>query len=88
MATKPAAPVKPFPENSIEKQTYNLVESLKEFMPIDNDRNRLGYGLVKYLNGEGDAPEILLKSSKIRIEGIELSALAKKLSEGLKNIKN
>jgi hypothetical protein len=87
MATKPASPVKLHPEDSIEKKAYNLVDSLKEFLPIENDRNRLGYGLVKYLNGEGDAPEVLLKSSKVSVEGIEYSELASKISDGLKNIK-
>ena len=87
MATKPAAPVKTFPEDSIEAKTYNLVESLKEYMPVNNDRNRLGYGLVKYLEGEGDSPEVLLKSAKIKIERISLHELADKISDGLKNIK-
>lgn len=87
MATKAPSPVKSFPESSVEKKTYSLIESLKEFMPIDNDRNRLGYGLVKYLSGEGDAPKILLKSAKIKIVGIEYSELAKKLDDGLKEIK-
>jgi hypothetical protein len=87
MSTKPAFATKPHPENSIETKTYNLVESLKEFMPIENDRYRLGYGLFKYLNGEGDAPEVLLQSAKIRFEGIEYSDLAKKLSDGLRGIK-
>ncbi|MCF6269040.1 MAG: hypothetical protein L3J41_04970 [Melioribacteraceae bacterium] len=87
MSTKPAAPTKLHPESSIEKKTYSLVESLKEFIPIENDRNRLGYGLFKYLNGEGDAPSVLLKSAKIGIDGIEYSDLAQKLSDGLKEIK-
>ncbi|MDA3861137.1 MAG: hypothetical protein PF445_07900 [Melioribacteraceae bacterium] len=87
MSTKPAFATKSHPENSIETKTYSLVESLKEFMPIKNDRNRLGYGLFKYLNGEGDAPEVLLQSAKIRFEGIEYSELAHKLSDGLKEIK-
>jgi len=87
MSTKPAFQTTLHPENSVETKTYKLVESLKEFMPIENDRNRLGYGLFKYLNGEGDAPEVLLQSAKIRFEGIEYSDLAKKLSDGLKDIK-
>ncbi len=87
MSTKPAFATKSHPENSVETKTYNLVESLKEFMPIENDRNRLGYGLFKYLNGEGDAPKVLLQSAKIRFEGIEYSELAQKLSDGLKEIK-
>jgi len=87
MSTKPAFATTPHPENSVERKTYNLVESLKEFMPIENDRNRLGYGLFKYLNGEGDAPTVLLQSAKIRFEGIEYSELAQKLADGLKEIK-
>lgn len=87
MSTKPAFTTQLHPEDSVETKTYNLVDSLKEFMPIENDRNRLGYGLFKYLNGEGDAPEILLQSAKIRFEGIEYYDLAKKLTDGLKNIK-
>ncbi len=87
MSTKPAFQTKLHPDSSIEKKAYTLVESLKEFMPVENDRNRLGYGLVKYLNGEGDAPEVLLQSAKIQFEGIEYSDLAKKLSVGLKKIK-
>lgn len=87
MSTKPAFTTKPHPENSIERKIYNLVASLKEFIPIENDRNRLGYGLFKYLNGEGDAPEVLLQSAKIRFEGIEYYELAQKLTDGLKTIK-
>lgn len=87
MSTKPAFTTQLHPEDSVETKTYNLVDSLKEFMPIENDRNRLGYGLFKYLNGEGDAPEVLLQSAKIRFEGIEYSDLAKKLTDGLKSIK-
>ena len=87
MSTKPAFNTKLHPENSIETKTYNLVESLKEFMPIENDRNRLGYGLFKFLKGEGDAPKVLLQSAKIRFEGIEYDELAQKLSAGLKDIK-
>jgi len=87
MSTKAPSPVKNFSENSLEKRTYNLVESLKEYIPVENDRYRLGYGLVQFLNGDGDAPEILVKSTKIKIQGIEYSELAKKLSEGLKTIK-
>lgn len=87
MSTKPASPVKLHPEDSIEKKTYNFIESLSEFIPIENDRNRLSYGLLKYLENKGDAPEVLLQSAKIRFEGIDYSELAKKLSDGLKEIK-
>ena len=85
MATKPASPVKEFPDNSIEKKTYNLVESLSEFLPVPNDRNRLAYGLIKYIDGEGDSPNILLKSTKVEIQGIDIEELAKKISDGIES---
>ncbi len=87
MSTKPASPVKEFSAETMEKKVYNLVESFKEFLPIDNDRNRLAYGVIQYLLGDSDAPEVLLRSSKVKIEGIEYSELASKLSTGINSIK-
>ena len=87
MSTKPASPVKEFSAETMEKKVYNLVDSFKEFFPIDNDRNRLAYGIIQYLLGEGDAPKVLLKSSKVRIEGIGYTELAQKLSAGIERIK-
>ena len=87
MATKAPSPVKVFPDSSLEKQVYSFVDSLKEFIPVDNDRNRLSYGLVKYMEGNGDAPEILVKSTKVEIINISASELAQKLSEGIGKIK-
>ena len=87
MSTKAPSPVKIFPDSSIEKQVYSLVDSLSEFIPVENDRYRLGYGLFKYISGDGDAPEILVKSTKIKIDNISAIELAEKLSEGLNKIK-
>lgn len=87
MTTKMPSPVKSFPDTSIEKQVYTFVDSLKEYMPVDNDRNRLSYGLIKYLSGEGDAPEILVQSTKVHIENISASELAQKLTDGISRIK-
>lgn len=87
MATKTPSPVKIFPDSSIEKQVYSLVDSLSEFIPVENDRYRLGYGLFKYISGDGDAPEILVKSTKIKIENVSKSELVEKLSNGLSKIK-
>ncbi len=87
MTTKAPSPVKSFPDTSMEKQVYTFVDSLKEYMPIDNDRNRLSYGLVKYLSGEGDPPEILVQSTKVHIKDISASELAQKLTEGISKIK-
>ncbi len=87
MATKAPSPVKTFPDTSLEKQVYSFVDSLAEFIPVDNDRNRLSYGLIKYLSGDGDAPEVLVQSTKVEIANISASELAQKLSEGISKIK-
>lgn len=87
MTTLPPPKVKKAPEDSIESKVYTMVETFKEYIPTPNDRNRLSYCLFKYLNGEGDAPKILLKTSKINYEGISKEELAKKLDEELSKIK-
>ena len=87
MGTLPPPKVKKAPEDSLESKVYTMVETFKEYIPIPNDRNRLSYCLFKYLNGEGDAPKILLKTSKINYEGISKEELAKKLDEELSKIK-
>jgi hypothetical protein len=87
MTTLPPPKVKKAPEDSLESKVYTMVETFKEYIPTPNDRNRLSYCLFKYLNGEGDAPKILLKTSKINYEGISKEELAKKLDEGLSKIK-
>ncbi len=87
MSTLPPPNTKKFPESSQEKKAYNLVEQFAEYLPVANDRNRLGFGLYKYLEGEGDPPEVLLRSLKLKIEGITIDELAKKISDELERIK-
>ncbi len=86
MSTLPPPKTRKFPESSQEKKAYNLVEQFAEYLPIANDRNRLGFGLYKYLEGEGDPPEVLLRSSKLSIEGITIDELAKKISDQLEKL--
>jgi len=87
MTTLPPPNTREFPDSSVEKKVYNIVESLIEYLPIANDRNRLGFGLYKFMTGEGDPPEVLIKSSKLKIEGITPEELAKKISTEIENIK-
>ena len=87
MSTLPPPKTREFSESSQEKKAYNLVEQFAEYLPIANDRNRLGFGLYKYLEGEGDPPEVLLRSSKLNIKGITLDELAKKISAELEKLK-
>jgi len=86
MSTLPPPNTRRFSESTQEKKAYNLVEQFAEYLPIANDRNRLGFGLYKYLEGEGDPPDVLLKSSKLKIEGITIDEFAKKLSAKLENL--
>ncbi len=87
MTTLTPPDTKKFPDDSIEKQVYNLVENLSEYLPIMNDRNRLGFSLYKFVTGEGDSPELLVKTTKVKIVGIAPEELAQKISAGLKDIK-
>lgn len=84
MTTLPPPAVNPAPENSIEKQVYSIVDKYKGYLPITNDRYRLGFTLYKFVKGEGDPPEVLVKSTKIKLEGISEAEFAKILSEELK----
>jgi len=87
MTTLPPAGVKPFPEDSLEKKVYNLIDKFSEYLPVPNDRNRLGFCLYKYIIGEGDAPKVLVYSTKVKIEGISKEELAEKLNVEVEKIK-
>ena len=87
MSTLPPPGTKLFPDSSLEKKVYGVVESVSEYIPFANDRNRLGFGLYKFMNGEGDSPLILLNSAKIRIKGISVEELAKKIESAIQELK-
>ncbi|MBA4251051.1 MAG: hypothetical protein C0425_06270 [Chlorobiaceae bacterium] len=87
MSTLAPPTTKLFPNDSLEKQVYNLVEEFKENLPIVNDRYRLAYNLYKYLTGEGDSPEISVKNAKLKIVGVSKKELSQKLAEELSKIK-
>jgi hypothetical protein len=87
MSSLPPPEIKKAPDDSLEKQVYNVVEGLSKYLPIVNDRNRLGFDLYKYVIGEGDNPSTTLKSAKVKIEGISIEELADKITLGLEKIK-
>ncbi len=87
MTTLPPPGVSPVSESSIEKKVYDIVNKFNDYLPVVNDRYRLGFTLYKFVKGEGDPPEVLVKSTKIKLEGISEAEFAKKLSEELKKIK-
>jgi len=86
MSTLASPATKEFDASTIEKQVYNLIDSLKEFLPIMNDRNRLGYALYKFMTGEGDEPLVTVKRAKVKIVGLSETELAKKIETGLKEV--
>jgi len=75
-----------FPDSTLEKKVYNIVEQFAEYIPVTNDRNRLGYCLFKLMKGEGDPPKVALRSAKIKVVGIPIDELASRLDAELKNI--
>lgn len=87
MSTLPPPATQKFPEDSVEKQVYNIVEKFAEYIPVANDRNRLGFSLFKFVTGEGDEPEISIKAAKIRVTGISEKQLSAKISDELKSLK-
>lgn len=86
MTTLPPPGIIEFPQSSLEKKVYSVVESFSEYIPITNDKNRLGYCLFKFMKGEGDPPGITLRSAKIKVVGIPIDELAQKLDAELKKI--
>lgn len=87
MATLPASPVKEFPENSLEKKVYSLVDSLEENIPLMNDRNRLAFALLNFLRGHGDPPNITVRNNKLTLHNISKEKLANLLDAKLAEIK-
>jgi len=87
MSTLPPPSVKKSSEDSLESKVYTIVEGLKDYIPVMNDRNRLGFGLYKYMKGEGDKPEILVKTSKLNVKNISLDELAEKINSALSSLK-
>ena len=85
MSTLPPPGVQNFPESSLEKKAYTIIEGFKEYLPIANDRNRLGFNIYKYMKGEGDHPSIIVKNAKVQITGISEKELADKLFAAIKN---
>ncbi|MGA7720133.1 MAG: hypothetical protein WCA84_03065 [Ignavibacteriaceae bacterium] len=86
MSTLPSPETSKFPDDSIEKRVYNIIEDLRAYLPIINDRNRLGYSLFKYVINEGDSPAVTLRNAKVKIDGISIEELAKKISVELEKI--
>jgi hypothetical protein len=87
MTTNAAPITRKFSEDSLEKKAYDIAEKFKDFLPLMNDRNRLGFNLYRFLKGEGDTPEVIVRSAKFTLKGITKDELAKKLGDELTKVK-
>lgn len=87
MTTLPPSSVKKFGETTIEKKAYNLAESFVKYMPIPNDRNRLGFNIYRNLVGEGDSPETIIKTGKYKLDGISKPEFIKLFTSELEKLK-
>jgi len=87
MTTLPGPKTLEFPADSLEKQVYSIAEELKDYLPVANDRHRLGYVLFKYVNKQGDEPSVMLLNGKFTIQGITRENLATLIAEKLKSVK-
>ncbi len=74
------------PAESIEKKVYSVVNDLTQYLPITNDRNRLGFDLYKYVIGEGDEPLVTIRNAKVKLQGISVEELAKLITYRLKSL--
>jgi len=86
MSTLPPSNVKNFPDDSLEKKVYSLVDSLEENLPIMNDRNRLAFALINYLKGQGDPPNVTVRNNKLTLKNISKENLAELLDTKLSKI--
>ena len=87
MSTLPPSNVKQFPEDSLEKQVYTMVDSLEENIPLMNDRNRLAFALLNFLRGHGDPPNITIRNNKLTLNNITKEKLSAILDSKLAEIK-
>ncbi len=87
MTTLPPSSVKKFSETTLEKKAYNLAESFSEYIPIPNDRNRLGFNIYRNLAGEGDSPETIIKTGKYKLQGISKPDFIKFFASELEKLK-
>jgi hypothetical protein len=73
--------------DALEVKVYSFINTLSEFLPIENDRNRLSFDLLKSIRGEGDSFITTLKKNKLHIENISIEDLSKKIEDGLQGLK-
>ncbi|MCX6160339.1 MAG: hypothetical protein NTV87_03240 [Ignavibacteriae bacterium] len=84
MTTKPqdslSEGIKTADEDILIKKIYDTVDEFKEFIPVDNDRNRLSFTLNLFFSKEIDTLENAVIQAQPRSSIIMYSELAGKLN--------
>lgn len=88
MTTLPPPGTIPFPDDSIEKKIYVMVNKFEDYLPIPNDRNRLAFKILENLSEDGDDILTTIKNCKLKLDGLKETELAEKLSSELSRINN
>lgn len=86
MTTLPPAQVQRFKDDSLEKKVYSIAEELKDYLPLPNDRNRLGFNLYKKFKGEGDDVSTIVRTNRFTIQNISKEELIQLIEEKISNI--
>jgi len=81
MTTKPPASIQEADPNSPIKKLYNMVDELKDVIPVMNERYRLAFCLNKYLNNEANSIKEALTSAKPESCTIDMKELEKIVTE-------
>lgn len=81
MTTKLPAKIKEEESSRPLKKIYNMVEELKDIIPVMNDRYRLGFCLNRYYTGESGSIKEAVQSAKPFSCKISLQELEKIVTE-------
>lgn len=79
MSTLPGPATNQLRDSAIEKKAYTIAEQLSGYLAGANAANRLGYLVYLYFIGEGDEPEVFLRSGKFSLRDISRDEFLRQL---------
>jgi len=84
MSTKPSAGINYFPEDNKTKVIYSVVDTLKDIIPIENDRYRLSFCINMLVKGEIHSLINAIEQADPRSSALNYKELEQKLNPLLK----
>mgnify|MGYP001292013270 CR=1 FL=1 len=88
MSTLASSPVQEFPDTSTEKKAYNIAESFASYIPVPNDRYRLGFQLYRHLSGDGETIPVAIKTARLTLKGITEEQLISQVTRAVDAIRS